>query len=114
MTRIVHKLIAKTAKGIAAEAWEIMSSNDDFHRKFPCVEPFVAYQWQNFVGHARAALVAMLAHKPGTENNPTGPEYLYTKHVRDEIEEALIIEGAHKAVPPPVSAHDLIRHGSLH
>lgn len=116
MPRIVHKLIAKTAKGIAAEAWEIMSSNDDFHKAHPFVNNFVRYHWQEFIGYARGALIKMLAVKPGTENNPNGPEYLYSQHVRDEIEEALLIDGSGKSAPPPhvLFPGDLVRHGSLH
>lgn len=116
MTRVVHKLIAKTAKAIAAEAWEVMSSNDRFHAAYPHVSTFVRGKWPEFVGYARASLATMLKFKTGTENNPNGPEYYYSQHIRDEIEEALIIDGSSKAVPPPlldVSAHDLVRHGRL-
>lgn len=115
--RVVHKLIAKTAKAIAAEAWEVMSSNDAFHKAYPHVSTFVRGKWPEFVGHARSSLATMLKHVTGTENNPNGPEYYYSQHIRDEIEDALIIDGAHKATPPMMletSPQDLIRYGRLH
>ena len=106
MAKIVHKLIARTAKAISAEAWEILSSNDDFHRAWPKVRPFVANQWRNFVGHARASLVVMLQPIPGSEKEPDGPRYVNSQHVRDEIYEALCTEGAFKARPVvPASPH---------
>lgn len=99
MARMVHKLIAKTAKAIAAEAWEVMSSNDAFHKQWPHVRRFVQCNWQEFVGYARMSLVTMLKHRPGTEGRPDGPEYYYPQIMRDEIFEALVIDGGGKALP---------------
>ncbi len=118
-TLIIHTTGSpRTAQGIAEASWEIMSSNDDFHAAHPFVNNFVRHHWQEFVGYARVALIKMLAHKPGTENNPGGPEYLYSQHVRDEIEEALLIDGAGKTPAPEPAFQlypgDLVRHGSLH
>lgn len=104
MSRIVHKLIASTAKEIASEAYEVMCSNDRFYKRWPKRGPFVAKNWHEFIGHARDSLTAMLRHVPGTENNPGGPKYYYTQHVRDEIFEALLIDGANKT-PPPLDVH---------
>lgn len=87
MSKICHALVAKTAKEITAEAWEILSSNDDFHRKFPKVRRFVQQQWPNFVGHARAALIVVL-------RDPTIHE-----HLKEPIYEAFIAEGGYKAKP---------------
>lgn len=87
MSKIVHKLIAKTAKEITAEAYEILASNDDFYKQWPRRQVFVNRQWANFVGHARAALAVML-------RDPTIHE-----HLKEPIYEAFIHEGGFKASP---------------
>ncbi len=113
MTKVCHALVASTAKAITAEAWEVLSSDDRFHREWPNVRHFVRHHWTDFIGHARASLVCMLAHKPGTENNPNGPEYLYPQHTRDAVHEALCLEGGYKAIPQTPSAAELARYGGL-
>lgn len=99
MSKLVHKLVAKTAKEIAAEVWEVCSSNDAFHKQYPYVRPFVAGWWSSFIGDARKALSQMLVPIPGTEKDPDGPKYRYVQHIRDEVFEALLIEGVQKSAP---------------
>lgn len=108
MSRIVHQLIAKAAKSIASEVYEVCCSNDRFYRAYPNRNSFVGQNWQEFIGHARESLLVMLRHVPGTEDRvdgdgkPLGPEYYYSQHIRDEVFEALTIDGANKT-PVPVS-----------
>lgn len=106
MSRVIHALVAKTAKEICASVWEVCSSNDKFHQTYPKVRPFVQRFWGDFVGHARESLVKMLQPVPGTENDPAGPTYKYTQHVRDEVFEALVVDGVNKT-PAPVDIHQL-------
>lgn len=87
MPKICHALVAETAKGIAAEAHDIMSSNNDFHRQWPKAKVFVQRKWPQFIGHARAALAVILA-KPTTE-----------PWKADQIYEALVLEGDLKSRP---------------
>lgn len=87
MTKICHKLMAKTAKAITNEAYEILASDDAFYKAWPSRQVFVNRQWQNFVGHARAALVVML-------RDPTIHE-----HLKEPIYEAFLDEGGFKASP---------------
>lgn len=92
MTKIVHALVAKTAKEIAAEFWEICSSDNTFHKHFPKVRPFVQRHWRDFVGAARHSLVKILAD-PLTHDNLKQPIY-----------EAILLEGGFKATPQAPSA----------
>jgi hypothetical protein len=126
MTRICHALIAKTAKEITFAAYEILAHDDKFYKAWPNQRRFVARQWKNFIGHARASLVVMLQPIPGTEKDPDGPKYATAELMRDLIEDALITEGAFKHVPMPAmqgmdgrivggssSAAEIARHGGL-
>lgn len=113
MSRVVHNLIAKTAQEIAFAAYEVLASNDRFYKRWPNQKTFVRKNWQEFIGHARQSLAKMLEFVPGTDLPPpeglsdearanwlaVHPRYYYTQHVRDEIFEALVIDGAHKATP---------------
>lgn len=105
--KVVHKLIAKTAKEIAAEVYEVLASNDRFYRTYPNVRRFVAKNWRHFIGDARKSLtVIMAAESP--DGTPQHVVYLYPQIMRDEIFEALILEGEQKA-PPPVDLNQLRR-----
>jgi hypothetical protein len=94
MPKIAHKLVAKTAYEIACEVYEVLASNSRFYKAYPNIEIFADRCWPEFIGDARKALVSMLRPDPMTE------EFKFSKHVRDEIAEALILEGEAKASPP--------------
>ena len=94
--KIAHKLVAKTAHEIACEVYEVLASNNRFHEAFPTVESFVYFHWQEFIGDARKALTQMLRPEPGTTD-----KYKYSEHIRNEIFEALCLEGEMKMSPQP-------------
>jgi hypothetical protein len=106
--KIVHRLIAKTCKEIAAEVFEVCSSNDRFYAAYPHVGRFVAKNWRYFISDARKALTVMLTPIPGEFEDHTQadgsivkvPVYRYPQIMRDEIFEALLTEGQMKAAPP--------------
>ena len=114
--KICHKLVAETAKEITFAVYEIMAHDDVFYKANPTAKRFVARQWKNFIGHARASLLVMLTPIPGTENDPDGPKYQAHEIMRNAIMEAFIEEGAFKQAPmsPQPYAGDLVKHGSLH
>lgn len=91
--KIAHKLVAKTAHEIACEVYEVLASNNRFHRQYPTMESFVYFHWQEFIGDARKALVQML--KP----DPLTGKFKFSEHIRDEIFEALCLEGEMKQSP---------------
>lgn len=112
--KVVHKLMAKTAKEIAEAVWEVCSSNDRFHAAWPKARIFIARNWRYFIGDARKALTQMLTPIPGEFEDHTQsdgstikvPVYRYPQIMRDEIFEALLLEGEMKA-PAPVDLNQL-------
>lgn len=79
MAGVTHKLIADTAKQMAAEVYEVLAKDNAFFRRFPRRRHYVAAQWPVFVPDARATLAQML-----TGDAPQG--------VKDQIEEALMLD----------------------
>lgn len=97
--KIVHRLVADTAKAIALEVWEVCAKVDKFYKVWPSQRKFAAKNWRHFICDARKSLTAMLSVIPGTERDPDGPKYHYPQHTRDAIFEALLIEGEMKSAP---------------
>ena len=98
MQKICHKLVAETAKAIAAEVYEVLAGNNRFFKQYPTMKKFINSCWGDFIGDARKSLAVMLRAKPNSD--PRAPvEYYYSQHIRDEIEEALIQEGEMKSAP---------------
>lgn len=94
MPKIAHKLVAKTANEIACEVYEVLaSSNNRFYKAFPTMESFTETHWSEFIGDARKALTSMLVPQDNGE-------FKFSEHIRDEIWEALCLEGEAKAAPP--------------
>jgi hypothetical protein len=85
--KICDALMAKTAKAICNEAYEILASDNTFYRAWPVRQRFVNRHWKDFVGHARASLAVIL-------RDPTVHENLKTP-----IYEAFLHEGGYKAKP---------------
>ena len=100
--QVVHRLIAETARAICNEVFEVCSSNDAFHKAWPTKsrKRFVQRYWADYIGHARASLTAMLQPIPGTS------EYATHETLRNEIFEALLIDGQYKR-PAPISTDQL-------
>ncbi len=69
--RMVHHLIAETAKKLAADYYEDSASHgrhgNEFYEAFPDQDRFVRDQWPNFVLVTKEVLTTML-------NNPATPE----------------------------------------
>lgn len=93
MSKIAHKLVAKTAYEIACEVYEVLASNNRFYKTYPNVHIFADRCWPEFIGDARRALTSMLRPDPETG------KFKYSEHIRDEIAEALILEGEAKSAP---------------
>lgn len=94
--KIAHKLVAKTAYEIACEVYEVLaSSNNRFYKTYPTVESFTNTNWSSFIGDARKALTKMLV--PELNSTPEHPIFKYSEHIRNEIFEALCLEGEIKS-----------------
>lgn len=92
MTKIVHKVIAKTARGLAEEFYESAAHNNIFYEMHPDRRTFVRTKWKYFIGPAREVLTAMLSLP-------------YPDAVKEPIYEALVIDGIHKQTPAPLLLH---------
>ena len=106
--QMVHGLIAKTAKEITEAVFEACSYSDPFHAAWPekkC-RAFVKRFWPDYIGYARQSLAMMLTPIAGTENDPDGPKFHYPESMRNEVYEALLIDGQYKR-PPPKSTEQL-------
>lgn len=84
MPKVIHHLIAKTAKEIALEAYESLAHDNEFHRQWPRRDVFVRRNWTMFVGDARNALMEIL----------TGD---FPDAMKEPIYEAFIIDGTQKS-----------------
>lgn len=93
MPKIAHKLVAKTAREIACEVYEVLASNNRFYQLYPTSNSFVSRCWPEFIGDARRALTSMLIPDPETG------KFKFSEHIRNEIAEALILEGEMKSAP---------------
>lgn len=93
MPKIAHKLVARTSKEIAYEVYEVLASNNQFYRLYPNADLFVERCWSEFIGDARKALTSMLIPDPMTG------QFRFSEHIRDEIFEALCLEGEAKSAP---------------
>ena len=92
MSKIVHKLVAKTANEIACEVYEVLASaNHRFYQAYPTMLSFTKNNWQSFIGDARKALTQMLIPEPNS--NPANPTFKFSEHIRTEVFEALCLEG---------------------
>lgn len=76
-------VIAETAKGIAAAAYEVLAGgSNEWYAANPNMKAWVAKNWQTFAPKARECLVDLLAD-PNTHDN-----------LKEPIFEALCLDGA--------------------
>lgn len=100
---MVHVLIANTAKSICEAVFEQLSRHSDqFHRVWPEKRRrrFIQTFWADYIGAARDSLTTMLQPIEGTEQDRDGPKYTTPQIMRDEIFEALLIDGQFKRQVP--------------
>lgn len=104
--RIIHARIAKTAKALAAEAYEVMAQVNAFHRLNRSMDRYVRRNWRHYIPFARQALVEILSKDYSHEialgvYTPQG-----VQDMKDEIYECLLLDGGFKA--PAETAPSLI------
>lgn len=95
---VVHKLVADTAKEMAAAVWEeLCTRNNGFYAQWPSVDRFVARRWTSFIQDARENLSKML--------HPD-MNYAVTEEMRAQIHEALLLNaGANPAANSAALIH---------
>lgn len=81
VTKVVHTLLADTAKAIAAEAYECLAHDNDFYAEWPTQVSYVAANWTMHLPEVRAQFVKILAGE-------------YPQAMKDPIYEAMCIDGS--------------------
>lgn len=100
MTKIIHVVIAETSKSLAYAAYEEMAKVDRFYRMNPKADAYVARNWRHFIPFARQSLAGILAkdfkHEIASgQYSPRSVEVM-----KEEIFQALLIDGQYKAPAP--------------
>lgn len=102
--KIIHHVIAETAKSLAEAAYEEMAKVNEFYAQNKSVDRYVRRNWRHYIPFARRALVDVLT-KDFTFEIACGQ---YTEQavdtMKNEIAEALIIDGSYKAPAEPSSS----------
>ena len=101
MTQIIHWRIAKIAKRLAEEAYELCAREDQFYKRWPTMKLYVRRNWQHYIPFARDSLYAILgkdyAHEVGLG--------VYTRdaveQMKQEVYETVLIDSGYKANTAP-------------
>lgn len=105
MSQVIHKKIAKVAKSLAAEAYELMAKENAFFALHPSQRNYVRTAWKEFIPFARDSLFALL-NKDYTFEIRLGT---YTEAqvtaMKDEIYEVILIDSAFKSQAMPQVLH---------
>jgi hypothetical protein len=83
IVKIVHNLLAETAKAIAKEAYESMAHNNAFYAEWPTVGSYVHANWTLHLPEVRAQFVKILAGD-------------YPDAMKQPIYEAMCIDGSQR------------------
>lgn len=99
--KIIHEVIARTAKALAEAAYEELAHENAFYAANPDVNIYVARAWQHYIPFARASLLTTLQKDFSYEvamgiYTPQGVDVM-----KNEVYEALLIDGSYKAPSEP-------------
>lgn len=108
MTQVIHKRIAKVAKALCAEAYEVLARENAFYATNPSQRNYVRRAWKDFIPFARDSLFALL-NKDYTFEIRMG-QYTEAQVIamKDEIYEVILIDSAFKGAPEAAQASHLI------
>lgn len=107
--KIIHWRIAKTAKALAAAAYEELAKENDFYRAHKSMAHYVRKNWQHFIPFARQSLVSVLAKDYTFEVALGSYTEKGVQEMKDEIYQCLLIDGGFKA-PAAVRTPSLAMH----
>lgn len=95
--KIIHHMVAETAKAIAAEAYELLAKENAFYASNPSQKRYVRRAWKDYIPYARQSLVGVLA-KDFSFEIATGAYTPQTvEMMKNDIYECLLIDGEFKA-----------------
>lgn len=98
--KIIHFIIANTAKSLAREAWEMMAKENAFYRLNKNPKIYVRRNWQHYIPFARDALVEILKKDYSFEISIGSYTPEAVDKMKADIHECLVIDGAYKAPAP--------------
>lgn len=116
MPRIIHTRIAKVAKTICAECYEVMAQEDAFYRLWPDIDRYIKRRWMDYIPFARQSLAGVLAKDYSFEISIGSMSMASVEQMKQEIYEALIIDSSAKEnprEPPPEIIRLRERFGSI-
>ena len=67
--RLVHKLIARTAKELAGTFYEFAAHDNEFYKFYPKMQFFIDREWERFVTVAKQTLTDCLSSGALTEKD---------------------------------------------
>ncbi len=105
MTKIIHNRIAKTAKALAAAAYEEMAKENEFYRLHPSMRNYVRRSWQHYIVFARQALVEILRKDYAYEIALGAYTPASVEAMKNEAYECLLIDGEFKETSPSSLYH---------
>ena len=99
--KVIHEMIARTAKALAEAAYEELARENAFYAANPDVSIYVARAWKHYIPFARGALLATLQKDFHYEvamgiYTPEGVDVM-----KNEVYEALLLDGSYKAPAEP-------------
>lgn len=94
--QVIHWRIAKAAKAIAAEAYEALARENDFHRLNRSPERYVRRNWRHYIPFARQALVGVLTKDYAHEIALGSYTREGVEAMKAEVYECLVLDGAFK------------------
>lgn len=103
--KIVHKAIAETAKSLAAAAYEELARENEFYAANPTMRGYIGRNWRHFIPFARQAMVGILAKDYSFEIACGQYTPQAVDVMKNEIYEALLIDGNLKRPQPQRIPH---------
>lgn len=97
--KIIHKQIAKVAKALCAEAYEILAREDAFYALNPTMRGYVRRAWADYIPFARQSLFVLLEKDFSHEIALGAYTPAQVEQMKHDIYECLLIDGEFKAPP---------------
>lgn len=101
MTQIIHWRIAKIAKALAQEAYELCAREDAFYKRWPTMRLYVKRNWQHYIPFARQSLYDILGKDYSFEIRTGAYTEESVQAMKDEVYEIVLIDSGAKTTQAP-------------
>jgi len=95
-TKIIHAMIAETAKAIAAEAYELLAQENAFYAANPKQRVYVRRAWKDYIPYARQSLIGLLAKDFTFEISMGTYTPQAVEMMKNDVYECLLLDGEFK------------------